>query len=115
MSMGKKSKPDRKGYVYSTDPGFRFDSEDGFAETLNPSKQKLRIRLDTKRRAGKAVTVIEGCVGTEPDLEELCKKLKSFCGTGGSSKDREIIIQGDQREKIIQWLTRNGYDHVKKI
>ena len=78
-------------------------------------KQKLRIRLDTKHRAGKAVTLINGFIGKEEDVEDLGKKLKSFCGTGGSAKDGEIIVQGDQREKVMQWLVKNGYKQVKKI
>ena len=60
-----------------------------------------------KHRAGKAVTLIENFIGTISDLEELGKKLKTFCGTGGSVKDGEIIIQGDNREKIVQWLQKN--------
>ena len=70
--------------------------------------------MDTKRRAGKAVTLIDGFIGKEEALQELGKKLKSFCGTGGSAKDREIIIQGDQREKVLQWLIKNGYKDSKK-
>src|SRR5215468_6464294 len=102
--MSKKNKPDNHGFVYSTDPDFKFEDEQNNVETSHPSHQRLKIRLDTKHRAGKAVTLIEGFIGKEKDLEDLGKKLKSFCGTGGSAKDGEIIIQGDQREKVLQWL-----------
>ncbi|MBC7872808.1 MAG: translation initiation factor [Ferruginibacter sp.] len=113
--MSKKNKPDTRGFVYSTDPDFSFEEERTAAETLPPALQKLRLRLDTKHRAGKAVTLVEGFNGTEEDLEDLGKKLKSFCGTGGSAKDREIIVQGDQREKVLQWLLKQGYKNTKKI
>jgi translation initiation factor 1 len=112
--MSKKNKPDTRGFVYSTDPGFKFEEDNSLEETLPPAQQKLRIRLDSKHRAGKAVTLVEGFIGTEDDLQELGKKLKSFCGTGGSAKDGEIIVQGDQREKVLQWLMKNGYKQVKK-
>jgi translation initiation factor 1 len=112
--MSKKNKPDSRGFVYSTDPSFQFESEGYAAVTLPPPEQKLRIRLDTKHRAGKAVTLVDGFSGTEADLETLGKSLKSFCGTGGSAKDGIIIVQGDQREKILQWLLRNGYKQSKK-
>ena len=112
--MNKKNKPDSRGYVYSTDPGFSFKQEEENIETLLPAKQILRIRLDTKHRGGKAVTLIQGFIGKENDLEELGKKLKNFCGTGGSAKDGEIIIQGDQRDKVVQWLLKNGYTNSKK-
>jgi translation initiation factor 1 len=112
--MSKKNKPDTRGFVYSTDPNFSFEPEQDNAETLPPAQQKLKIRLDTKHRAGKAVTLVEGFVGAIEDLEDLGKKLKSFCGTGGSAKDGEIIVQGDQREKVLQWFMKNGYKNVKK-
>ena len=113
--MGKKNKADNRGFVYSTDPNFQFKHEPEKAETLPASQQILKIRLDTRQRAGKAVTLVEGFIGSNDDLEELGKKLKSFCGTGGSAKDGEIIIQGDQREKVMQWLFKNGYSKVKRI
>ncbi len=78
-------------------------------------QQKLKIRLETKHRGGKTVSLIEGFIGTGGDLEDLGKKLKNFCGTGGSAKDGEIIVQGDQREKILQWLLKNGYKQTKRI
>jgi translation initiation factor 1 len=113
--MSKKNKPDTRGFVYSTDPDFRFEEEANAKETLPAAQQKLKIRLDTRNRGGKAVTLVEGFTGTDEGLQELGKKLKSFCGTGGSAKDSEIIIQGDQREKVLQWLLKQGYKLSKKI
>ena len=114
--MSKKNKPDTRGFVYSTDPNFSFRPEENQEqETLSPPQQKLKIRLDTKHRAGKAVSLIEGFTGTNDDLEDLGKKLKNFCGTGGSTKDGEIIIQGDQRDKILQWLLKNNYKQTRII
>lgn len=113
--MSKKNKPDNRGFVYSTDPDFRFQpEEESNAETIEPAKQPLRISLDTKQRAGKAVTLVTGFAGKEDDLEILGKKLKNFCGTGGGVKDHQIIIQGDQRDKVLQFLLKNGYTKAKK-
>lgn len=113
--MSKKSKADRNGLVYSTDPAFRFeDDATESTQTLPPAQQKLRVWLETKHRGGKAATVVKGFAGTDNDLEELGRKLKGFCGTGGSVKDGEIIIQGDQREKVLQWLLNAGYTNAKK-
>ena len=112
--MNKKNKGDKNGFVFSTDPNFRFEEEEqNAAETLPPAQQKLRIKLETKHRGGKTVTLIEGFVGKDEDLETLGKSLKNFCGTGGSAKDGEIIIQGDQRDKVLQWLLKNGYSGTK--
>lgn len=113
--MSKKNKPDTRGFVYSTDPDFKFEEEQESLQTLNPAQQKLRIKLDTKHRAGKAVTLVEGFIGTDEDLQDLGKKLKAFCGTGGSAKDGEIIVQGDQRDKVLQWLLKNEYKLSKRI
>ena len=116
LLMNKKNKPDTRGFVFSTDPNFKFEEEnDPRRETLPAGQQKLKVKLETKHRAGKAVTLVHGFIGTEEDLVELGKKLKSFCGTGGSAKDLEIIIQGDQRDKVLQWLLKNGYANTKKL
>ncbi len=103
------------GIVYSTDPGFQptFETPEE-SPLLEPAKQKLRVRLETKHRAGKAVTLVEGFSGSQSDRESLNKQLKNFCGTGGSAKDGEILVQGDQREKVWQWLLKNGYSNTKK-
>ena len=114
--MSRKDRNDKRGFVYSTDPNFKFEEEDHqIQETLVAKEQKLKVRFETKHRGGKTVTLVEGFIGKEDDLEELGKKLKNFCGTGGSAKDGEIIIQGDQREKVLQWLVKNGYEKSKKI
>ncbi|MDB5247346.1 MAG: translation initiation factor SUI1-related protein [Segetibacter sp.] len=114
--MSKKIKPDTRGFVFSTDPNFKFEEEpEEVHETLPENQQKLKVRLDTKQRAGKAVTLVDNFIGREEDLEDLGKKLKNFCGTGGSVKDGQIIIQGDQREKVLQWLLKNGFKNTKKI
>jgi translation initiation factor 1 len=108
MSKKHNARPD--GLAYSTNKDFFNDYQDEPAsETLAKDKQKLRVKLDTKQRAGKIVTLVEGFIGTADDLEALGKQLKTKCGTGGSAKDGLIIIQGDYREKIIAWLKDWGY------
>ncbi len=78
-------------------------------------EQLLKIVLDKKHRGGKVVSIIKGFDMKETEINAMAKKLKSFCGTGGSAKDNEIIIQGDHREKILQWLLKNGYSKSRKI
>lgn len=108
--MGKK-KGDNRGYVFSTDPDFRFEEEHNEQETLAPGAQRLKVYRDKKQRGGKEVTIVEGFVGTESDLHELGKKLKSNCGTGGSVKDGLILVQGDQRKKVADFLDKHGYSY----
>ena len=108
--MTKKNLPDKNGFVFSTDPDFAFQSE-GYtaAETLPAAKQRLRIVLDTRHRGGKTVTAVFGFIGRTEDLESLGKKLKQYCGTGGSVKDGQILIQGDQTAKVRVYLQKEGY------
>jgi len=108
-----KKKSSVSGIVYSTDPAFNPGEE--YVEqavTLPPAKQVLKVRLDTKHRSGKAVTLVEGFSGKNEDLDTLGKQLKTFCGTGGSVKDGQVIIQGDQRAKVVLWLKKSGYGKV---
>lgn len=100
----------REGVVYSTSENFEY----GFGgrqeqTTLPPKHQNLRAQLDTNGRAGKQVTLVTGFVGSNNDLETLTKLLKTKCGVGGSSKDGEIILQGDLRDKVVQALLKEGY------
>jgi translation initiation factor 1 len=112
--MPKKKLYNVNGIVYSTDANFK-PEEKTEEKTLPVHEQLLKVRLDAKHRGGKSVTLIEGFSGTEADLENLGKQLKSFCATGGSVKEAKIIIQGDNREKILQWLIKTGYRKTKKL
>ena len=110
MTKKKKEFKDRVGVVYSTDPDFEFQLDiPQEQETLDPSSQNLRVFLDTKLKAGKKATIVSGFVGTSLDLKTLEKKLKAHCGVGGSSKQGEIIIQGDVRSKVLKKLESEGY------
>jgi translation initiation factor 1 len=107
------SKKNRSGIIYSTNPDFEYsDSGQDEAETLPPAQQDLRIWLDRKG-AGKVITVVKGFIGTLTDLETLGKQVKILCGSGGSVKDGEILIQGDHREKVITWLSSKNYKAKK--
>ena len=108
--MSKKHTSRADGLAYSTDENFfKNFPEDEPVDTLPKDKQKLRVTLDKKQRAGKIVTLVDCFSGTMEDMEALAKQLKTKCGTGGSVKDGYIIIQGDYREKIITWLKDWGY------
>lgn len=112
--MSKKKISGLGGLVYSTDPDFKIEEEVEEIITLAPAQQNLIVRLDNKNRGGKTVTLVEGFVGNEADIQDVGKKIKTFCGTGGSVKDGEIIIQGDNRDKALQWLLKNGYQRSKR-
>lgn len=102
--------------VYSTNPEFEYEQDETpQEETLAKEKQLLRIKLDTKQRRGKAVTLVTGFVGQEEDLNDLGKLLKVKCGVGGSVKDGDIIVQGDMRNKVLAILQKEGYKKARVI
>ena len=118
--MAKKPKENdwknRLNVVYSTNPDFKYELDDEEEQTtLQPSQQRLRVQLDRKNRGGKVVTLVTGFIGTEDDLKELGKFLKSKCGVGGSSKDGEIIVQGDFKQKVLELLKKEGYTQTKTV
>lgn len=100
----------RLGVVFSTNPDFQYQTQqEESVQTLEPGRQNLRVSIDRRARAGKQVTLVSGFVGTEEDLGELGRLLKTRCGVGGSAKDGEILVQGDHRDRIVKILTDLGY------
>ena len=107
---------ERLNIVYSTNPNFRYETEEEeTVETLPPGRQRLRVQLDRKNRGGKTVTLITGFIGSEEDLKDLGKLLKTKCGVGGSAKEGEIIVQGDFRQRVLELLKQEGYTQTKSV
>ena len=104
----------RIGVVYSTNPDYEYsDDSQEEADTLPKNQQKLRLNMERAGRGGKTVTLMKGFVGSDEDINALCKLLKQKCGVGGSVKDGEIIIQGDHRQRLVEILKKEGYTQTK--
>ena len=105
---------ERLNVVYSTNPDYQYENVgEEETETLPKNQQKLRVSMEKKGRGGKTVTLVREFVGKEEDLKDLGKLLKTKCGVGGSTKDGEIIIQGDFKQRIIDLLKAEGYTQAK--
>jgi len=113
MAKKKKFKDITGSVVYSTNQNYDYQYGNDEEETLAPNEQDLRIWLDKKQRGGKVASVVKGFIGSDDDLKDLAKTLKSKCGVGGSAKEGEIIIQGDHRDKILKILTESGFKAKK--
>ena len=116
MAKKKMGLEDLGGFVFSTNDDFDADEyrNDEENEALEPCEQQLEAHFSNKGRGGKTVTIIKGYEGPDDDLNALGKLLKKKCGVGGSVKDGEIIIQGDDRDKIMQILKKEGFN-VKRV
>ena len=91
-------------------PGETATEVDKIASPLEQQgKQRLDIILDRKGRKGKTATIVTGFVLNDEALASIAADLKRHCGVGGSSRDGEILLQGDQRERALAWLTAKGY------
>ena len=112
-----KTEIDRKkriGVVYSTNTDYEYsDDSQEESDTLPKNQQKLRLNMERAGRGGKTVTLVKGFVGSDKDINALCKLLKQKCGVGGSVKDGEIIIQGDHRQRLVEILKKEGYTQTK--
>lgn len=116
MAKNKKFKRETDGLVYSTEPDFAFaDLFDKLNEESDSGAVKLNIRMEKKGRGGKTATLIEGFKGSDSELAELARQIKSHCGTGGSVVEREILIQGDQRKRVMEFLQKQGYKTNKAV
>ena len=99
-----------RGVVFSTNANFDYEYDASLEQdTLPVEEQKLYVSLDSKNRKGKVVTLVEGFAGSGEDLKILEKLLKSKCGVGGTSKNGDIIIQGQGKQKVFDLLTALGY------
>jgi translation initiation factor 1 len=111
--------PDESRRVYSTDGG-------RVRQPLTPHNRKIaapvaahpnsppddgvvRVQRDRRGRAGKTATTVTGLPGDEPALEALLKQLKQQCGAGGSREGRVLVLQGDQRTRLMERLTALGF------
>ena len=104
-SMKNNDWKERLNIVYSTNPDYNYEMNDDEEQaTLPPAQQRLRVQLDRT-----------GFVGTDNNLKELGKLLKSKCGVGGSAKDGEIIVQGDFKQRVIDLLKAEGYTQTKPV
>lgn len=100
----------KKNIVYSTNPEYNYEYEQEHEEERLPNhQQNLKIFRDRKNRAGKTVTVISGFIGSKEDLKNLEKELKGLCGSGGTVKNGEILLQGDLIQKVSEHLKKEDY------
>ena len=112
--MKKNDWKERLNIVYSTNPNFQYSTDEKEEiYTLPKQQQKLRVSIEKNHRGGKTVTIIKNFIGSDLDIKELGKLLKTKCGSGGSVKDGEILVQGEFKEKIIELLKKEGYTQTK--
>ncbi len=114
MATKKNDWKERLNIVYSTNPDFQYSTDEMEEnETLPKQQQKLRVSIEKNHRGGKTVTIVRNFIGTLDDMKELGKLLKTKCGVGGSTKEGEILIQGDFKEKVIEILKKEGYTQTR--
>lgn len=115
MAKKKLGLEDLGGFVFSTNEDFvpEDDQKQGSGD-IPASEQLLEAHYSSKGRAGKKVVVVKGMMGTDQEIADLGKELRKKCGVGGSVKDGEIVIQGDVREKVMDYLRDKGF-RVKRV
>ena len=118
MARQKKSKRFRTGeggMVFSTATDWTPQKdEQESTEWLDPNAMTLYVSLDRKQRAGKPVTMVEGLGHGGMALTSMGKELKALCGAGGAVKEGSILVQGDHRDKVIDFLETKGFRIKRK-
>ncbi len=99
--------------VYSTNPDFNSGATDENAFITPPPDQQLLHLWLERKGGGKIVTMVKDFVGSNRDLKLFGKTLRKYCGVGGTEKNGEILLQGDVRDKLIQYLGTQGYKAKK--
>lgn len=79
-----------------------------------PVRERVTVRLERSGRGGKTVTLAEGPGLAGRPLEELARALARALGTGARVEEGALVVQGDQRERLAEWLLRNGFDSVAR-
>ena len=99
----------RQNIIYSTDENF-FQNTNEDEDNINIPLNKQNLKISLKRLPGNRVlTLINGLKGDEKLFKSLSKDLKSSCGVGGSIKNKQILIQGNHRNKILNILSERGF------
>ena len=93
--------------VFSTDPDYQ-DQKEKTEEMVLNKEQQLRVWRQ-RIGGGKIITIVKGFYGKNEDLQSLWKQLKTVCNAGGTTKNGEVLIQGDHRDKIVNLLNNKGY------
>ncbi len=85
------------------------ETNDESTTELPPNQHNLKIQVSRKGKGGKTVSIVSGFQVSEETLQSLTKQLKNQCGTGGTSRENEIEIQGDHRQQLQGILIKLGY------
>lgn len=109
MASAKKSKSTGQDRVVYSEFGNHSAATERAVPDLPPNQQNLKVQVSRKGRGGKTVTVVSGFQSKPETLNDLGKKLKAQCGTGGTVKDATIEIQGDHAQKLLEVLVGLGY------
>jgi translation initiation factor 1 len=109
-----KNKDDKPRVIFSTNPNFKPEQDEADSQQTAPANQQTLYVALERLKGGKVATIISNFTGSESDLEALGKQLKTKCGVGGTVKDGVILLQGEHRNKVMNFLSGFGYKTKRK-